>query len=851
MKLKRFWSLLMVTVLMVAALSGCAGTEEENVSDPEPEATEVVEANEAVVETEESNEVLDNREPIEPEALGSGRVKWSEEETADGFMKVTNESGKPFTYSKDSGVSLIQVEGYAFKDLNGNNLLDSYEDWRLDVDVRARNLAGLLTVEDIAGLMLFSSHQSEISEELTEGQIAFLEAGGRAMLNAGPEASTEDTVKWNNALQSYAEGTSFGIPVNTSSDPRDAGVSGVPSNLALAATFDPELIEAMGNLTSVEYRLLGISTLLGPQIDVTSEPRWNRTDGTFGEDPALARDLTAAFVDGVQSTFDENGKDLGWGNYSMNAMIKHWPGDGAGEGGREGHFFGGDSQVYPGGQFETQLIPFVDGGFDLEGKTDEATAVMASYSVAHGEAFEEMVGSAFSEYKINNLLREQHGFDGVVCTDWGVIDDFEGFMQGKAYGVFDLPKEERVLRAILAGTDQFGGNDDRDIVVEAYNLGVEELGEETMRERFETSAYRLLKNVFKAGLFENAYVNMEEATEKVLSETFQAQAYDAQLKSVVMLKNTNEAITSKVDEEKPTVYVPMIYVPHSVSFFGVETKAEWKLPVEEELLEKYFNVITDTPATTLTGTADEEGNPTVAVEDIVRASSSELSNAEFALAIIKDPINEGNYFDGFGYNHENAEYIPISLQYGPYTADSEFVRKESISGDITIEEKQSGYVVEKVEVKENRSYFGKDSVVKNYEDVNTVKYAKENMPEEAPVIVAVKSDGAMIFEEIEPYADAIITTFGMSTGSGYGIEDEVLVEVAAGKSEPTGLLPIQMPANMETVEAQLEDVPRDMECYVDADGNTYDFAFGMNWSGVISDERTEKYNVEPLVSPQN
>jgi beta-glucosidase len=56
-----------------------------------------------------------------------------------------------------------------------------------------------------------------------------------------------------------------------------------------------------------------------------------------------------------------------------------------------------------------------------------------------------------------------------------------------------------------------------------------------------------------------------------------------------------------------------------------------------------------------------------------------------------------------------------------------------------------------------------------------------------------------------------------------------------------------MPANMETVEAQFEDVPRDMECHVDSDGNTYDFAFGLDWSGVIKDERTAKYDVPPIV----
>ena len=74
-----------------------------------------------------------------------------------------------------------------------------------------------------------------------------------------------------------------------------------------------------------------------------------------------------------------------------------------------------------------------------------------------------------------------------------------------------------------------------------------------------------------------------------------------------------------------------------------------------------------------------------------------------------------------------------------------------------------------------------------------------------------------------------------------------MFDIITGKAEPSGLLPLQMPADMDTVEAQYEDVPRDMECYVDSEGNTYDFTFGMNWSGVINDERVAAYNVEPLV----
>lgn len=81
--------------------------------------------------------------------------------------------------------------------------------------------------------------------------------------------------------------------------------------------------------------------------------------------------------------------------------------------------------------------------------------------------------------------------------------------------------------------------------------------------------------------------------------------------------------------------------------------------------------------------------------------------------------------------------------------------------------------------------------------------------------------------------------------------DEAALKIISGEVEPSGLLPMQMPLDMLDVEKQLEDVPRDMTCYTDADGNTYDFAFGLNYSGVIQDERTEKYGVPALTEPEN
>ena len=104
---------------------------------------------------------------------------------------------------------------------------------------------------------------------------------------------------------------------------------------------------------------------------------------------------------------------------------------------------------------------------------------------------------------------------------------------------------------------------------------------------------------------------------------------------------------------------------------------------------------------------------------------------------------------------------------------------------------------------------------------------------EKPVIVVVNVSKPMVFAEFEDKADAIVV--------GFGVQGQAVMDILSGKSEPSGLLPFQMPANMKTVEEQFEDVPRDMECYTDSQGNIYDFAYGLNWSGVINDARVQQY----------
>jgi len=165
------------------------------------------------------------------------------------------------------------------------------------------------------------------------------------------------------------------------------------------------------------------------------------------------------------------------------------------------------------------------------------------------------------------------------------------------------------------------------------------------------------------------------------------------------------------------------------------------------------------------------------------------------------------------------------------------VRSESISGNLIESKLETPYGVQTVLTKENRSYYGKSATSNHEHDLDAILYASEQMGDK-PVIVAVNATGAFCVHEFESVADAILV--------GFGIDNTLFLEIAAGKYEPQGLLPVVMPKDMAAVEVQLEDVPRDTEPYMDAEGNVYDFAFGLNWSGVINDERVAKYFVAPL-----
>ena len=778
--------------------------------------------------------------PLKAEELGSGEVKWSQEETADGWIKVTNEGGETLGYSPDSGVALLQYDGYAFKDLNQNGKIDVYEDWRLDDKTRAVDLADQLPIDQIFGLMLhgdmgsIEADGSDASNRDGDKFSDLMQKGIRSVLNRSA-GSTDNRLfaTWNNNAQATAEGLDYGVPVSISSNP---GIEYV-NDLALAATFDPDVVEETYVAASQMYRAIGVTTLLGPQADLATEPRWNRIDGTFGEDPALVTDMINSAISGLQSTYADDGTDEGWGSDSVIAMMKHFPGDGAGEAGRESHSESGKYTVYPNDGFETLLIPFVDGGLNLDSSTEEAAAAMTSYSIAYSDTQEygDLVGSAFSNYKLG-LLRNDYDYDGLLCSDWFILKDYTpGGDLATPWGMEDATEAERMAAAFEAGLDQIGGCNEADFD-DAYKIMQDEMGKEEAEARIRSAAMHITLTYFKTGLFENPYVDTANADAVVSGFRASDRASEIESSTVVMLKNNDSTISAdNANVEKPTVYIPMTY-----SSGGWNSTAGWSLPVDEDALSQMYNIVTDRLGEP-TGEADVDGNPTYTSDDIIRATAADLANVDMAICIISDPTNVGTEATGYGYDGTN--YYPISLQYGEYTADSDSVRKQSISGNTSSVEVNDPYGGSTSLSKENRSYYGKSSQITNTYDLDAVLNAAENIPSSAKLVVCVNTDSPMIFSEFEDKADAILM--------GFGINNSTFLDIVNGKVEPTGLLPLQMPANMETVEAQAEDTPRDMECYVDSNGNTYDFGFGLNYSGVISDDRTATYCVDPVLTLAN
>lgn len=323
----------------------------------------------------------------------------------------------------------------------------------------------------------------------------------------------------------------------------------------------------------------------------------------------------------------------------------------------------------------------------------------------------------------------------------------------------------------------YGGNNNIVPILEAYRLGCEKHGEEAMLARFRRSAARLLTNAFRCSLFENPYLDAEESQRLVGCADHCEAGFDAQLKSVVMVKNTGCLPIQGAGK----VYIPNRHVRSRMSFFHTPIPAQDLPGADRAGVEKYYSW-TETP-----------------------------EKADFAIVFIESSLSDG-------YSQETG-YRPVTLQYRPYTAHS--AREHSIGqGDFREQDDP------------DRSYRGKSNTAANESDLELVLRTRAAMGSK-PVIVVVRMHNPCVLAELEEAADAILVDFG--------VQQEAILALISGKAEPSGLLPVQLPKDMDTVERHCEDRPLDLEPYRDSQGNAYDFAFGLNWSGPIRDARTERY----------
>ncbi|MFK4790332.1 glycoside hydrolase family 3 N-terminal domain-containing protein [Microbacterium sp. ZW T5_56] len=769
-----------------------------------------------------------------PESVNSAEsAEYTSREVSDGttdFIIVENPGdGAQLSYSADGGIELIEQKAdgktYAFKDINGNGDLDTFEDWRVAPAERAAAYAKTLTAEQISGLMLFSSHERSPGDGLTDPQKTYLsESHLRNVLNAGG-SDVEENVTWVNAMQAYVETLATDdtpyVPANFSSDPRSEAQSGStytetgtgtslwPSVLGLASTFSAETVEEFGRIASEEYRALGISNALSPQIDLATEPRWLRVSGTLGEDAALASELAAAYVTGFQSTYSEDGENLGWGLDSVPTTIKHAPGDGAGEGGRESHTAVGKYAVFPGGGQDS-----LEAAGSVFAAASDSLGMMTNYSIMlDGDGTpllgDKAVGTAYNTEALA-YIRDEIGFQGAIVTDWGVMSgaNDEGALIATAWGAEDIEPAERYFTVLKNTVDMFGGVNDATHILEAYDLwneryatGEVDVDADT---RWAESGARILTAYFAPGLFDSPFVDLEKSKEAVGSAENVKAGFDAQLDSVVMLKNDG-TVAEGADWSDKTVYIPHTYDIGHPGLFGPAEYTEGATLSIESAEEIFGKVLTDTVQ------LDADGK-------VTSMTAPDLTDVDAVLVGLRSP-NNGSPFSASGHDADTGEWYPFSLQWAPYTANGENVRKTSIGGDTLADGS-----------KENRSYFGKTSRISNAADIdafNRAVTAVDASGKDIPVITIVKANNPVVPTEFEAKSDVVLV--------GFGVSDLATLTVAAGAHEPQGRLPIGFPIDMNAVEAQNEDVAEDTTSYVDAEGNDWKFGFGLDYQGAITE----------------
>ncbi len=519
--------------------------------------------------------------------------------------------------------NLIEVDGLKFKDLNNSGKLEPYKDWRLSPKERAENLVSLMNLDEKVGMMLINTRQMGLTQKdksktshdgvLDEGIVE----KGENIFAASKIYGTTHTLEnmhlrhfilrdnwspaemadWINKMNELCEGTRLGIPCLITSNSRNENGESIfgmndavgifstwPGTLGLAAAAkgdiknggDASLISQFAQIAHDEWDATGIRKGYMYMADTATDPRWQRTYGTFGEDPEFISDAIGRIIDAFQ------GETLG--NHSIAMTTKHFPGGGARENGFDPHYKEGKWNLYPtpGSLEKYHLPPFrtaVEHG---------TSSVMPYYSIPsikksvvqefEGEdiPFEE-VGFTFNHYFLQYILRGKLGFKGYINSDSGVTNKM-------SWGVEDKTEAERFAKAVNAGTDLVADtNDIENLKLAIQNGWISE-------KRIDEANVRLLTEMFALGLFDDrTYVSPENATKVISNPAHWEAAYEAHKKSVTVLKNSNQTLPLTADKlEGKKVYVEAFHKePERAATYTEQARKECEELVQFTLTDNY------------------------------------------------------------------------------------------------------------------------------------------------------------------------------------------------------------------------------------------------------------------------
>jgi beta-glucosidase len=463
--------------------------------------------------------------------------------------------------------------GIEYRDLNKNGRMDPYEDSSRPVEERVNDLLSQMTLEEKAGMLFINGAAVNMDGSIEDkpGAPGFARAAVTQIVeqkmnqfNLWQIPSAPVVATWHNHLQHFAEQTRLGIPITMASDPRNHFSNNIFSmratdfsqwceTLGFAAIGDAELVKQFADIVRREYLAVGIRMALHPQIDLATEPRWARISGAFGEDAHLTALLTQAYIEGFQGA--------ALGPHSVACMTKHFPGGGPQKDGLDPHFEFQKGQIYPGKNFDYHLIPF-EAAFAAK-----TAAIMPYYGVPIDQT-NENVAMSFNKMIITGLLREKYQYDGVVCTDWGLITDAQmpdTVWPARAWGVEHLTRTERVQKVLEAGVDQFGGESCPELVVELVKTG------QLSEARLDHSVRRLLRLKFQLGLFDNPLVDEAQVSQVMGRPDSMAAGVVSQKRAMTLLKNDGHILPL---QGKPKVYVKNIDVSVAARYAEVVATPE-------------------------------------------------------------------------------------------------------------------------------------------------------------------------------------------------------------------------------------------------------------------------------------